>query len=259
MNFSLKKSLLLSVLCVKFFSFEASASGVTFDQDNFSNGEIVARLGIPNDSHTSVFAMLESMKTALAEIKTSTRGSDSGVESSALEQVKGLVAAKASSVDVEALRTSVEGELDRLAQQLTSVDQRFLAMEAQIRTTSLENIIDDCFPNDLIENKSLSVVFAGDASFVLKDGDGEFTIQGGMIPYGLFAIDALGQKKQVEVLIAKPEDKALRVLRVLVGLSQTWIDANITEVDDLGTIVPSVFDYCWEQDAMARAPLKAQL
>jgi len=97
--------------------------------------------------------------------------------------------------------------------------------------------------NELIENKSLSAVFAGDSSFVLKDGEGKFTIQGGVIPYGFFASDASGQEKQVGLLIAKPEDKALRVLRVLFGLSQTWIDANVTEVDDLGTIVPSVFDY----------------
>ena len=107
-------------------------------------------------------------------------------------------------------------------------------METQIRTTSLENIIDDCFPNELIENKYLSVVFAGDSSFILKDAEGEFTIQGGVIPYGLFSSDASGQEKQVGLLIAKPEDKALRVLRVLFGLSQTWIDANVTEVDDLG-------------------------
>jgi len=36
------------------------------------------------------------------------------------------------------------------------------------------------------------------------------------MPYGLFAIDALGQEKQVGLLIAKPEDKAFKSVKDII-------------------------------------------
>ena len=250
MYLRLKKYLLISAFCSQLFSLSAlasSGSAPAFDPDNFSNGEIAARIGVPTDGRTPMFAMLEGIIVKLNQ-QGSLSGIESGIESS-LDSEHSLLTAltakvEALTAEVGASRTSMEEGQDELTQQVATLTRGMAELAAQTKTASLEKITEDCFSNHLIENKSSTAVFVGDATFALYDGDGQYSLQGGGIPYDLFARDiATGTTKQVSLLLLKPEQKALKVLSVLFGLSGQWISNNISPADDLGTIVPTVFDY----------------
>ncbi|RZI45728.1 hypothetical protein [Candidatus Finniella inopinata] len=259
------KYLLFLGAFVKLLSFSTPVSASdgqnTFNPYAFSNRELLTRIGI-GDGSTTIMQKLDTLQQALsssiaqgggnsvnnavAELNTymSQLGTSqqrfsstfsSGMESSMNDTMTEL------SANVGAMRNSMEADLTTLMAQMTAASQGIVTTGAQIKTLLLEKIIDDCFSNSLIANQTPNVVFIGDSTFALADGEGKYVLKGGAVPYSLFSSN--GATQQVAASLLLPADKGLTILRVLFGLSQTWITANISAADDLSAIVPTVFDY----------------